>query len=112
MMKLAHWLLAGLLLSAFFYGACEPKSLWEGRYVEPPDQGPASAVTLTLQAGGKGQWTADQESTLLRWEERNGDLWLHLKAGGVVVAKTVPSEKALIFELPGGVSLMLRKTSQ
>jgi hypothetical protein len=69
-------------------------------------------VTLTIQTGGKGQWTADQESTPLRWEERNGDLWMHFKAGGVVVAKTIPSEIALAIELPGGVFLMLRKASQ
>jgi hypothetical protein len=111
-MKPAHWLRVGLLLTAFFFGACESKSLWEGRYVGQAGQDPAGAVTLTLQAGGKGQWTADQESTPLRWEERNGDLWMHFKAGGIVVAKTIPSEKALAFELPGGVSLMLRKALQ
>ncbi|MCK7512442.1 MAG: hypothetical protein MZV70_55995 [Desulfobacterales bacterium] len=31
-----------------------PGSSWEGRYVGPPGQDPAGAVTLTLQAGGKG----------------------------------------------------------
>jgi hypothetical protein len=111
-MKPAHWLRVGLLLTAFFFGACESKSLWEGRYVGQIGQDSAGEVALTLQAGGKGQWTADQESTPLRWEERSGSLWLHLKAGGVVVAKAIPLEKALVFELPGGVSLILRKASQ
>ena len=111
-MKPAFLLLAGLLLAGLLSASCESRSLWEGRYVGQPAQGPGGVVTLTLQAGGKGQWAADQESTLLRWEERNGDLWMHFKAGGVVVAKTIPSEKALVFELPGAGSLMLRKASQ
>jgi hypothetical protein len=111
-MKPAYRLLAGLLLASLLSSACESNSLWEGRYVGQPGQDPAAAVALTLQAGGKGQWTADQENTPLRWEERNGDLWLHFKDGGVVVAKTNLSEKALVVELPGGVSLMLRKASQ
>jgi len=66
-------------------------------------------VTLVLQAGGKGQWTAEQESTPLRWEERSGALWLHLKTGGVMVAQPVPGQQALTLELPGVGSLYLRK---
>jgi hypothetical protein len=68
-------------------------------------------VTLVLQAGGKGQWTAEQESTPLRWEERSGDLWLHLKTGGVVVARPVPRQEALVLDLPGVGSLTLRKAN-
>jgi hypothetical protein len=64
---------------------------------------------LTLQSGGKGQWTADQESTPLRWEERSGALWLHLKTGGVMVAQLRPEERALTTELPGIGRLVLRK---
>jgi hypothetical protein len=68
-------------------------------------------VTLTLQNGGKGQWMAKQESTPLRWEERSGALWLHLKTGGVIVAQPVPTEKALSLQIPGLETLVLRKAS-
>jgi len=37
----------------------------------------------------------------LRWEERSGSLWLHLKNGGIIIAKTIPPENALLLELPG-----------
>jgi hypothetical protein len=110
-MKPAHWLRVGLLLTAFFFGACESNSLWEGRYVGQIGQDSAGEVALTLQAGGKGQWTADQESTPLRWEERSGALWLHLKAGGVVLARPIPTEKALSVELPGVGVFLLQKIS-
>jgi len=108
-MRQTHRLLATLLLIGLLIGACESRSSWEGRYVGPPGQDPAGAVALTLQAGGKGQWVAEQESTPLRWEERSGALWLHLKSGGVMVAQTMPAEKALGLEIPGIGPLTLRK---
>ena len=107
-MRRAHWLPA-LLLIGLLSWACESKPSWEGRYAGQPGQGPAGSVTLVLQAGGKGQWTAEQESTPLRWEERSGALWLHLKTGGVMVAQPVPGQQALTLELPGVGSLYLRK---
>ncbi len=102
-------LLAGLLLSVLMVGACESRSQWEGKYVVQAGQDPAVAVTLMLQGGGKGQWTADQENTPLRWEERSGALWLHLKTGGVMVAQTKPGDKSLTIELPGIGLLVLKK---
>jgi hypothetical protein len=111
-MRPAYRFLAGVLLAGLLSGSCESRSVWEGRYVGQTGQDPAGVVTLILQSGGKGQWLADQESTPLRWEERSGTLWLHLKTGGVVVAKTKPSERALVFELPGGICLMVQKDLQ
>jgi hypothetical protein len=110
-MKPAYRLLAGLLLASLLSSACESNSLWEGRYVGQPGQDPAGAVALTLQAGGKGQWTAEQESTPLRWEERRNALWLHLKTGGVMIAQPVPGQQALTIELPGVGALTLRKST-
>jgi hypothetical protein len=109
-MRRAHRLLAPLLLIGLLIYACESKSSWEGRYVGPPGKGLAGTVALTLQAGGKGQWTAEQESTSLRWEERNGAIWLHLKNGGVMVAKPIPALQAVAVDLPGVGALTLRKT--
>jgi hypothetical protein len=102
---------AGLLLAGLLAAACETGSFWEGRYVGHPGQDPAGMVTLTLQTGGKGQWTADQESTPLRWEERGGAIWLHLKTGVVIVAQTIPAEKTLSLQLPGIGAFRLRKAT-
>lgn len=101
--------LPALLLIGLLVWACDSRSAWEGRYVGQTGQDPAGTVTLLLQAGGKGQWVAEQESTPLRWEERNGALWLHLKSGGVMVAQTMAAEKALGLEIPGIGPLTLRK---
>jgi hypothetical protein len=110
-MRRTPWLPA-LLLIGLLSWACESKLSWEGRYAGQPGQSPAGSVTLVLQAGGKGHWTAEQESTPLRWEERSGALWLHLKTGGVMVARPVPGQQALTLDLPGVGSLMLRKAAQ
>ena len=98
-----------VLLCVVLVCACGSGSSWEGRYEGRAD--PSSPdVTLTLQPGGKGGWTVEQETTPLRWEERNGSVWLHLKTGGVVAARPVPGEKALLLELPavGPVKLYLK----
>jgi hypothetical protein len=104
--------LLALLVIGLLGWACDSKHPWEGRYAGQPGQGPAGSVTLVLQADGKGQWTADQESTPLRWEERSGALWLHLKTGGVMVAQAVPAQQALSLDLPGVGSLTLLKATQ
>jgi hypothetical protein len=110
-MRQAHRVLAPLLIGLLIW-ACEFRSAWEGRYVGSTGQGAAGAVALTLQAGGKGQWTPEQESTSLRWEERGGAIWLHLKTGGVMVAQPVPAQQALTLDLPGVGALTLRKATQ
>jgi len=110
-MRQAHRVLAPLLIGLLIY-ACESKSAWEGRYVGSTGQGAAGAVELTLQAGGKGQWTPEQESTSLRWEERGGAIWLHLKTGAVLVAQPNPAEKSIVLDIPGIGTLTLRKATQ
>jgi hypothetical protein len=110
-MNRTHRLLVLLLIGLLLW-ACESKPSWDGRYVGQAGQGLAAPVTLVLQAGGKGQWTAEQESTPLRWEERSGALWLHLKTGGVIVAQPALGQQALTVDLPGFGSLTLRKNQR
>jgi hypothetical protein len=100
----ARW----VLLSVLLVWACESPSHWEGRY-EGQGTPLSPGVALTLQAGGKGGWTVEQETTSLRWEERRGSLWLHLKTGGVIAARPVAGEQALLVELPGVGMVKLHK---
>lgn len=108
-MRRVQVLPAVLLVVGVLSFACESRHPWEGRYLGRPDQSEAKAVVLILEGGGKGQWTAGRESTPLRWEEHRGALWLHLKSGGVMVARPVPGQTALSIELPGIGALTLRK---
>jgi hypothetical protein len=89
--------------------SCDTGAGWEGKYaaLQPPDM--TSALTLILEAGGKGQWIIDQESTPLQWEERGGDVWLHFKTGGVIIAKPDSADQALTVDIPGSDSILLRK---
>jgi hypothetical protein len=91
----AAWLLLALLLAA-----CGEPSRLRGVY-SGQSSGPAAAsVLLRLMDDGKGQWEIDGESTPLRWEERDGALWLHLRSGGVILARPHAQDGALIVELP------------
>ena len=94
------WLvLAGLLVAA-----CNYTSHWEGRYAAPETQ-----MTLWLQAEGRAQWTVKSETTLLRWEERRGALWLHTKTGAVMIALPRENGQALEIEVPAVGRLAFRK---
>jgi len=87
-------------VSALLVVACQSASQWEGQY-EKQGAPHSPKVTLTLQDGGKGAWSVEQETTSVRWEESRGSLWLHFKAGGVIAAHPIAGEQALLVELPG-----------
>ncbi|MFO7709955.1 MAG: hypothetical protein R6V84_17450 [Desulfobacterales bacterium] len=108
-MRRVHMLPAVLFVIGVVGLACESRHPWEGRYLGRPDRSEAKAVVLFLEGGGKGQWSAGQEITPLRWEERSGAIWLHLNSGGVMVARPLPGQPALSIELPGIGALTLRK---
>jgi hypothetical protein len=108
-MRTAWRRLAVAALLGLAAGACGAGSGWEGRYEGPKPDGSGGRAVLLLQPEGKGQWTAEQENTLLRWEERSGALWLHLKTGGVLVARPVAAEKAFIIEIPGVGTCRLKR---
>ena len=101
--------MAVLVLLGLMAGGCGSGSVWEGRYEGRKPDGSGGMVVLLLQPEGKGQWTAEQENTPLRWEERSGALWLHLKTGGVLVARPIPSESAFTLEIPGIGTYRLHK---
>ncbi len=106
MSRSSFWIV-WLAIAGMGFFACESSSKWQGRYVSPVSEG--TLVTLTLQADGKGLWVVDQESTPLRWKIRQGALWLHVKAGGVLIAQPLDNEKTLSVGLPGGGKVLLKK---
>lgn len=106
-MRRACFWVVWLMIGGWVFGGCESGSGWDGRYVSPAADGPV--VTLTLQADGKGLWMVDQESTPVRWKKRQGALWLHVKTGGVLIARPLNNEKTLSVSLPGGGAILLKK---
>lgn len=99
-----------LLIAAGVFFGCEPKSAWVGNYEAQPGHGHTGAVTLSLQADGKGSWTAAPEIIPLRWEERKGTLWLHLRSGGVLVGRPITAGKAVAVDMPGREPVVFTKT--
>jgi hypothetical protein len=100
----------GLILVWLLLWSCETGPGWEGQYISQPGSESAGVVTLILESGGKGRWVIDQESTPLQWEQHAGSLWLHFKTGGVVIARLSPSDQTLTVEIPGSISILLRKS--
>jgi hypothetical protein len=90
-------------------GACGPSSGWEGRYAGRDTRQAGGVPVLHLQGEGKGRWEVDGESTPLRWEERQGALWLHLQAGGVIAARPGGRAGTLELSLPGVGPLRLTR---
>ena len=100
----------GLILVWLLLWSCETRPGWEGQYVSRPGSESTGVVTLILESGGKGRWVIDQESTPLQWEQHAGSLWFHFKTGGVVIARLSPSDQTLTVEIPGSISILLRKS--
>jgi len=47
----------------------------------------------------------------VRWKKRQGALWLHVKSGGVLIARPLDNEKMLSVSLPGSGNVFLKKAS-
>ncbi|MGW8185783.1 MAG: hypothetical protein ACWGNK_00905 [Desulfobacterales bacterium] len=101
--------LIGMMLICLTICSCDTGAGWEGKYATSQPSDRTAGLTLILDAGGKGQWIIDQESTPLQWEERGGDVWLHFKTGGVIIAKSDSADQSLTVEIPGSDSVLLRK---
>ncbi|MFZ3047924.1 MAG: hypothetical protein WA151_18580 [Desulfatirhabdiaceae bacterium] len=111
MKQVAAFLSIWIVTAGLFFSACESRNGWEGRYVSGETTASSPGISLTLQADGKGLWMVDQESTPIRWEKRQGDLWLHIRTGGVLIGKIQPDPDTIAVGLPGGGSVLLTKTS-
>lgn len=108
-MKIKTRRLIGIMLVCLTIGSCDTGVGWAGKYAALQTSDTEAAVTLILKAGGKGEWIIDQESTPLQWEERGGDVWLHFKTGGVIIARSYSTDQTLSVKIPGLDSVLLRK---
>lgn len=71
-------------------------------------QTPQGAVTLELKESGKGVWSTAAEDITLTWERRGDEVWLHTKAGGVIVCAIRPGG-SLLAQAPGVGEIALSK---
>ncbi|GAB6059176.1 hypothetical protein JCM31598_22930 [Desulfonatronum parangueonense] len=87
-----------MALVAILCGACAEPSLLEGKYESASDA--PLFVFLDLQPSGQGTWETDMDMVAFRWQQRNGEIWLHTQTGGVVIGTVVDKSK-LRISLPG-----------
>ena len=98
-----------LLVSfALLWIACQADQQAHGRYeaIQVGVAGnPTRLVTLSLNDGGKGSWSVDEEYVEFRWEAVVGDeIWIHTSTGGSLIGTFVKrSPPVLRISFPGGV---------
>ena len=57
-------------------------------------------VLLDLQPSGQGTWETAMDMVAFRWQQRDKEIWLHTRTGGVVIGTIVDKSK-LRISLPG-----------
>lgn len=95
---------AGVVVCLLLIGGCSGGVDVSGRWLADGKDG---EVLLILDDGGKGSWaTADDDISFI-WEQRGKEIWLHTRAGGVLVGK-VREQNEIRFDLPGVGLLVFR----
>ncbi|MFP4071633.1 MAG: hypothetical protein ACLFTB_06250 [Desulfovibrionales bacterium] len=92
---------------ALSLAGCIDRDEFAGKYETSPSQ--EHYVRLELEPDGKGQWITDMDAFSLQWEQRDGDVWLHTRNGGVI--KAHPRPQGLTLRIPGTEPLELEKIS-
>lgn len=57
-------------------------------------------TTVELKPSGEGLWSTEDEDLPFTWEQRNGQIWMHTKNGGVLIA-AMQADGSFIVDLPG-----------
>ena len=73
---------------------CEKNFELAGNYEDPEHE-----ITLSLMPDHRGEWATLEDNVSFRWERRKNQIWLHTKAGGVLVGNIRAHE--LVFKVPG-----------
>lgn len=81
------------------FTGCGKTKDFSGQYeAHNPDRG-KPPVILELKPDGKGVWAFDDNEVSFKWEVRGKEIWLHTKAGGVIVGNM--KGKSIWIQLPG-----------
>ena len=92
-----------LLLAAAAICSCGQQEAAVGKY-EAVSQSAAGrvALTLELQADGKGYWSVETDNAPFRWDLHNNTIRLHTPTGGVIQG-TLDQDKLRITMLGQGI---------
>jgi len=94
----------------FLAAACQPERSIPGKYLAPgPGYNPESLVALILHPTGKGSWSYNDEEVPLQWESRPGQVWLHVKGGGLIVGRD-DGQGVIELDLPGLGPISFRRS--
>ncbi|MBI5522190.1 MAG: hypothetical protein HY910_06135 [Desulfarculus sp.] len=99
---------AVLCLAGLWAVGCQPGQDLPGKYLASHPEDPGSQVVLVLQPAGKGSWSYSDEEVPLRWEARGGEVWLHLKGGGLLAGRP-DRDAAIKLELPGYGDILFQR---
>ena len=99
-----------LLLCSVGAAGCRNQAILAGAYEAAGPADAARAVLLELRPDGSGWWTVDDEQLPFRWEQRDGEILLHTKSGGIIAGK-VADGAAIHILLPGVGPLSFKRAS-
>jgi hypothetical protein len=88
--------------------SCGQQPALVGRYEATDPQDSKNVVVLVLQSSGNGSWNFEDEEVPVRWEQRDQQIWLHHKGGGVVAGK-ISGVGEIEIALPGIGNLLFKK---
>jgi len=88
--------------------SCGQQPALVGRYEAIDPQDSKHVVVLVLQSSGNGSWNFEDEEVPVRWEQRDQQIWLHYRGGGVVAGEISGADEIEIA-LPGIGNLLFKR---
>lgn len=102
--------LVSLLLFLSLLVSCQPGRELAGKYQAVDPQNGGRTLQLELKSDGKGTWKMGHDDVSFTWEERGGEVWLHLKVGGVIPG-TIGRDGSLTISLPDSGSIRFQRAA-
>jgi hypothetical protein len=80
--------------------SCDKKERYTGIYLPEGKESPEQSETyIELKENGQGIWRIHDDEVSMRWTIKDNEIWLHTKAGGIVIGKI--KDDAVEITLPG-----------